>query len=55
MFVERTGNLGLIDLQNMLFLHPSETPGSLAIQEKLIGAQNYRSERRNFEIALVTK
>ena len=49
------GNLGLSDLQNPLFLHPSEGPGSLAIQEKLVGAQNYRSWRSSMEIALATK
>jgi len=36
-------NLGFADIQNPLFLHPSEGPGSLAIQEKLAGAKNYRS------------
>jgi len=44
MSVERNRqNIGLSDLQNPLFLHPSEGPGSLATQEKLIGAKNYRS------------
>ncbi|XP_071728167.1 uncharacterized protein [Rutidosis leptorrhynchoides] len=41
--------------QNPLFLHPSDGPGSLSIQEKLIGAQNYHSWRRALEIALSTK
>ncbi|XP_071686434.1 uncharacterized protein [Rutidosis leptorrhynchoides] len=44
-----------LDYQNSLFLHPSEGPGSLAVQEKLTGAQNYRSWRRSIEIALSTK
>ncbi|KAJ8421914.1 hypothetical protein Cgig2_017896 [Carnegiea gigantea] len=43
------------DLQNPLFLHPSEGPKSLFIQEKLKGANNYRSWRRNLEIGLATK
>ncbi|XP_071714486.1 uncharacterized protein [Rutidosis leptorrhynchoides] len=41
--------------QNPLFVHPSDGPGSLSIQEKLIGAQNYRSWRRSVEIGLSTK
>lgn len=41
--------------QNPLFLHPSVGPGSLPIQEKLIGAQNYRSWCRVIEIGLSTK
>ncbi|KAJ8430478.1 hypothetical protein Cgig2_003060 [Carnegiea gigantea] len=48
-------NIGLSDLQNPLFLCPSKGPRSLAIQEKLIGAKNYRSWRRNVEIGLATK
>ena len=36
-------------------MHPSEGPGSLLIQEKLVGAKNYLSWRRNMEIALATK
>ena len=43
------------DLHNPLFLHPSEGPGSLFIQDKLQGANNYRSWRRNVEIGLATK
>ncbi|PWA63000.1 hypothetical protein CTI12_AA355130 [Artemisia annua] len=42
-------------IQNTLFLHPSDGPGTLMVTEKLIGAQNYRSWRRSVEIALSTK
>jgi len=35
--------------------HPSEGPRSLSIQDKLVGAKNYRSWPKNMEIALVTK
>ncbi|XP_071728205.1 uncharacterized protein [Rutidosis leptorrhynchoides] len=53
--------LGLITImdpqvfQNPLFLHLSDGPGSLPIQEKLIEAQNYRSWRQSVESALSTK
>ncbi|PWA93097.1 serine carboxypeptidase S28 family protein [Artemisia annua] len=49
------GGVDLNSLQNPLYLHPSDGPGSLAIQEKLVGAQNYRSWRRSMEIGLSTK
>ena len=42
-------------IQNPLFLHPYDGPGTLMVTEKLIGAQNYRSWRRSVEIALSTK
>ena len=41
--------------QNPLFLHPSDGPGTLVVNEKLLGAQNYRSWKRSVEIALSTK
>jgi len=55
MLAERNHQVGLTDLQNLLFIYPSEGPGSLAIQEKLLGASNYKSWRRNVEIGLGTK
>nr|GEX69550.1 cysteine-rich RLK (receptor-like protein kinase) 8 [Tanacetum cinerariifolium] len=44
-----------MDLSNPLYVHTSDGPGSLPIQEKLIGAQNYRSWKRYMEIGLSTK
>ncbi|XP_071688991.1 uncharacterized protein [Rutidosis leptorrhynchoides] len=43
------------NFQSPLYLHPSDGPSSLAIQEKLSGAQNYRSWRKSMEIALSSK
>ncbi|GJV02811.1 retrovirus-related pol polyprotein from transposon TNT 1-94 [Tanacetum coccineum] len=45
----------IMDSSNPLYVHPSDGPGSLPIQEKLVGAQNYRSWRRSMEIGLSTK
>ncbi|PWA99173.1 hypothetical protein CTI12_AA011000 [Artemisia annua] len=45
----------MMDSSNPLYVHPSNGPGSLPIQDKLIGAQNYRSWRRSMEIGLSTK
>ncbi|GKD35131.1 serine carboxypeptidase S28 family protein [Tanacetum coccineum] len=43
------------DITSPLFLHPSDGPGLLTLQEKLTGAQNYHSWRRAMEIGLSTK
>ncbi|PWA89880.1 hypothetical protein CTI12_AA106880 [Artemisia annua] len=47
--------MALIDHYDPFFLHPADGPGSLPVQEKLVGAQNYRSLRRSVEIGLSTK
>ncbi|GKC70113.1 cysteine-rich receptor-like protein kinase 8, partial [Tanacetum coccineum] len=41
--------------QNPLYLHPSDGPSSVTIQEKLVGAQNYRAWKRAIEIGVSTK
>lgn len=43
------------ELQNPLFLHPLEVSSSLNIEEKLVGASNYRTWCRSMEIDLATK
>lgn len=52
---ERNCNFSINDLQNSLFLHPSEGSSSIFVDDKLVGAQNYRSWRRSLEIGLSTK
>ncbi|XP_017228728.1 uncharacterized protein LOC108204001 [Daucus carota subsp. sativus] len=49
-----TGKLSFTDLQNPLFLHPSNTPLSISVP-KLQGAGDYRSWKRSFEIQLSAK
>lgn len=44
-----------VDPFDPLFLHPSDSLGSLVVQEKLVGAQNYRSWRRSVEIGFSTQ
>lgn len=56
MSAERSRNSNsFAELQNPLFLHLSEGPGSLNVEDKLIGAANYRSWKRSMEIALSAK
>jgi len=55
---ERTPNQAQIaytDLQNSLFIHPSDGPNSISVPDKLLGAKNYRSWHRSMEIQLSTK
>ncbi|GKF00648.1 peptidase family M48 protein [Tanacetum coccineum] len=48
-------NNQLLLVQNPLFLHPPDGPGTLVVYEKLIGGRNFRSWKRSVEIALSTK
>lgn len=51
----RQNQISMSDLQNPLFLHPTEGPASLGAIAKLIGAENYRGWKRAMEIKLSTK
>ncbi|GJW72297.1 zinc finger, CCHC-type containing protein [Tanacetum coccineum] len=48
-------SLQRVVFQIPLYLHPSDGPNSLTVQEKLNGAQNYCAWRRMIEIGLSTK
>jgi len=43
------------EMQNPMFIHQSDGPGSLDLKIKLIGSNNYRSWKRDMDIALSTK
>jgi len=49
------GKFNLHDVQNPLFLHPSDGPTSISLGDKLVGSSNYRTWKRNMEITLSTK
>jgi len=51
---ERNRN-NFAELQNPLFVHPSDGPGSLDLKIRLNGSNNFRSWKRAMEIALSTK
>ncbi|XP_074336319.1 uncharacterized protein LOC141673467 [Apium graveolens] len=48
------GRFTFADMQNPLFLHPSNGPTSISVA-KLEGATNYRSWKRSFQIQLSSK
>ena len=54
MSAERSRN-SFAEMQNPLFVHPSEGTGSVDLRIKFIGSNNYRSWKRAMEIVLSTK
>jgi len=48
------GPINYVDLQNPLFIHPSDEPSSLRVREKLTRAVNYRTWKQSMEIRLST-
>ena len=48
-------NISNQDLQNPLFIHPSDGPNTIVLGDKLTGSANYRSWKRSMEISLSTK
>jgi len=49
---DERGRINYADLHNLLFIHPSDCPGSLNVGEKLNGAGNYKTWGRSMEIGL---
>lgn len=43
------------DMSDPLFLHPLDGPSSISLEEKLVGASNYRSWKRSMKIQLASK
>ena len=48
-------NISNQDLQNPLFIHPSDGPNTIVLADKLTGSANYGSWKRSMEISLSTK
>ncbi|GMI87316.1 hypothetical protein HRI_002400900 [Hibiscus trionum] len=45
----------VLDFNHPLYLHPSDTPGSLLISDQLIGVDTYNVWSRSMQIALLAK